>query len=142
MEGWMSRSLGSLIVIAAMLTACAGQKASPIVILPAPAGTSAKAAPFMSDGDRLAAAKDWRGASQSYHAAAAAQPDLAEAHYNLAVCLDRLGEKAEAKKHYVTAANLAPGNKVIWDSPPLREIGLNYNIRQKSYLDPNPRGGF
>jgi tetratricopeptide (TPR) repeat protein len=64
------------------------------------------------------------------------------AHYNLAVCLDRLGEKAEAKKHYVTAANLAPGNKVIWDSPPLREIGLNYNIRQKSYLDPNPRGGF
>jgi len=94
----------------------------------------------MSEGDRLAAAQDWAAARQAYQAAAATQPEMAEAHYNLAICLDRMGEKAEAKKHYVTAANLAPGNKVIWDSPPLRESGLNYNLRQKSYLDPNPRG--
>jgi Flp pilus assembly protein TadD len=93
----------------------------------------------MSEGERLFQAKDWAGAAQAYEAAAGQQTDLAEAHYNLAVSLDRMGNKAEAKKHYITAANLAPGNKVIWDSPPMRDTGLNYNIRQKSYLDPNPR---
>ncbi len=135
MKGWVP-----LLMIAAMLSACAGPKAAPVTILPAPAGTSAKAAPFMSEGDRLATANDWAAASQAYRSAVAAQEDLAEAHYNLAVCLDRMGDKTEAKKHYITAANLAPGNKVIWDAPPLRESGLNYNLRQKSYLDPNPRG--
>lgn len=135
----MKRSLWFLL-LTALLAGCAGSKASPVTILPAPAGTSAKAAPLMNEGDRLATAKDWAAASEAYRTAVAAQPDLAEAHYNLAVCLDRLGDKAEAKKHYMTAANLAPGNKVIWDAPPLRESGLNYNLRQKSYLDPNPRG--
>lgn len=144
MKRWTTRSERVLayLLTAWLLSACAGPKIAPVTILPAPGGTSAKAASFMSEGDRLVAAKDWSGASQAYRAAATAQPDLAEAHYNWAVCLDRLGEKAEAKKHYVTAANLAPGNKIIWDSPPLRETGLNYNLRQKSYLDPNPRSGF
>lgn len=135
----MKRSLWFLL-LTALLAGCAGSKASAVTILPAPAGTSTKAAPLMSEGDRLATAKDWAAASEAYRTAVAAQPDLAEAHYNLAVCLDRLGDKAEAKKHYMTAANLAPGNKVIWDAPPFRESGLNYNLRQKSYLDPNPRG--
>jgi len=132
-------------ILAAMIvfiTGCAGSKAHQVTVLPAPPGTSAKAAPMMSEGSRLAASQEWAGASQAFQGAVNAEPTLAEAHYNLAVCLDRLGEKAEAKKHYVTAANLAPGNKVIWDSPPLREAGFNYNLRQKSFLDPNPRGGF
>jgi len=135
MTGWIR-----WLMVAAMLTGCAGAKAAPVKMLPSPAGTSAQAASLMSEGDRLATAQDWAAARQAYQAAAAKQPELAEAHYNLAICLDRMGEKAEAKKHYVTAANLAPGNKVIWDSPPLRESGLNYNLRQKSYLDPSPRG--
>jgi Flp pilus assembly protein TadD len=135
MTGWIQ-----WLIVAAMLTGCAGAKAAPVKMLPSPAGTPAQAASLMSEGDRLATAQDWAAARQAYQAAAATQPALAEAHYNLAICLDRMGEKAEAKKHYVTAANLAPGNKVIWDSPPLRESGLNYNLRQKSYLDPNPRG--
>lgn len=140
----MTRSLVSGLIIAVVLgiSACASQKAPPVTVLPAPAGTSAKAAAFMSEGDRLAVAHDWQGAKQAYQEAAAAQPDLAEAHYNLAVCLDRLGEKAEAKKHYMTAANLAPGHKIIWDAPPFRETGLTHNIDKKSFLDPNPRGGF
>jgi Tfp pilus assembly protein PilF len=133
MRGWV----WSLLMIG-MLSGCAGPKAPPVTILAAPTGTSAKAAPHMADGDRLFRANDWAGASQAYQAAVTQQPDLAEAHYNLAVALDRMGNKTEAKQHYVTAANLAPGNKVIWDSPPLRDSGLNYNLRQKSYLDPSP----
>jgi len=135
MKGWVR-----LLIVAAMLTGCVSPKAAPLNVLSTPAGTSAQAAPLMNEGDRLATAQDWAAASQAYQAAAVAQPELAEAHYNLAVCLDRMGDKAEARKHYVTAANLAPGNKVIWDSPPLRESALNHNLRQKSYLDPNPRG--
>lgn len=133
MPGWVP-----LLLIVGMLSGCAGPKAAPTVILAAPAGTSAKASPFMEEGDRLFRTQDWAGASRAYEAAVTQQPDLAEAHYNLAVTLDRMGNKAAAKKHYVTAANLAPGNKVIWDSPPLRDSGLNYNLRQKSYLDPSP----
>lgn len=131
-----------LLVLLALLAGCASPKAAPVTPLPAPAGVSAKAAAHMMEGDRLFQTRDWAGAGQAYQAAVAQQPDLAEAHYNLAVALDRMGNKEEARKHYVTAANLAPGNKVIWDSPPLRQSGLEQNLRQKSYLDPNPRGGF
>ena len=31
--------------------------------------------------------------------------------------------KAGAKPHFIEAANLAPGHKVIWNSPPLRRYG-------------------
>ena len=54
------------------------------------------------------------------------------------VLLDRMGNETEAKMYYLEAANLAPKNNVIWDSLPLREAGLNYHLRQKSYLDPTP----
>ena len=135
MKGWLR-----LLMSVGMLSGCASLKAPPTTVLAAPTETSAKAAPFMREGDRLFQAKDWAGASQAYQSAIGVQPDLAEWHYNLAVVLERMGNKNEAKKHYVTAANLAPGNRVIWDAPPLRETsgGLNHNIGQKSYLDPTP----
>lgn len=127
-----------LLMVTAILSGCASAKTPPTTILPAPSGTSAKAAVFMSEGDRLFRTQDWTGASEAYLSAVGAQPDLAEAHYNLAVALDRMGKRDEAKKHYVAAANLAPGNKVIWDSPPFRETGFNQNIRSNSYMDPSP----
>jgi hypothetical protein len=34
-----------------------------------------------------------------------------------------MGDQTGAKPHFIQAANLAPGNKVIWDSPPLRRYG-------------------
>jgi Flp pilus assembly protein TadD len=129
-----------LLLAVILISACAAQKAPPVTLLPAPAETSTKAAAFMAEGERLFNSKDWTGAGKAFQDAVAQQPDLAEAHYNLAVCLDRAGHRSEAKKHYFTAANLAPGNKVIWDSPPMREIGFNYNINKKSYMDPTYRG--
>ena len=50
-------------------------------------------------------------------------PKCAEAHYNLGLALTYLGEKEEARKHFLEAADLAPGNQVIWDSPALRPYG-------------------
>ncbi len=138
----MNRVLAFLIplAISSLLAACASHKAPPTNILVAPAGTSAKAAPFMAEGERLFNAKDYTGASAAFQNAIAQQSDLAEAHYNLAVSLDRMGNRTDAKKHYITAANLAPGNKVIWDSPPMREIGLTHDIGKKSYIDSTYRG--
>ena len=48
---------------------------------------------------------------------------MAEAHYNLALTLVSQGSREEAEHHFIEAANLAPGHKVIWDSPPLRPYG-------------------
>jgi tetratricopeptide (TPR) repeat protein len=128
----------ALVVLCGLTGGCMSPAKAPVTILPMPSDLSTKAAAAMAEGDRLFRSKDWGGAVQSFQTAVSAQPTLAEAHYNLAVSLDRIGNKAEAKKHYLEAANLAPGNKVIWDSPPLRETGLNHNLRQKSYLDPTP----
>lgn len=50
-------------------------------------------------------------------------PTCAEAHYNLGLTLTYLGEKDAARKHFIEAADLAPGNQVIWDSPALRPYG-------------------
>lgn len=110
------------LLLAGLVTACAASRpAIPAHILATPATTSEKAAPYMAEGERYVLAGDWSRAAHSFQQAVAAQPELAEAHYNLAVSLDHDGETAEAKKHYIQAANLAPGNKIMWDAPPFRE---------------------
>jgi tetratricopeptide (TPR) repeat protein len=108
-------------------------------VLSAPNGSPADVIAKLEEGNRLFSAKDYAGAEQSYRQTIAAYPNLAEAHYNLAITIDRMGNRGEAKKHYLEAANLAPGNKVIWDSPPFRESGLTYEINKKSFLDADPK---
>lgn len=58
-------------------------------------------------------------------------PTCAEAHYNLGLTLTYLGEKEEARKHFIEAADLAPGNQVIWDSPALRPYGEPQKEKKK-----------
>lgn len=118
---------------------CASAKAPPSSVLSAPNGSPADVFAKLEEGNRLFSAKDYTGAEQSYRQTIAAYPNLAEAHYNLAITIDRMGNRREAKKHYLDAANLAPGNKVIWDSPPFRESGLTYDIKNKSFLDTDPK---
>ena len=50
-------------------------------------------------------------------------PTSAEAHYNLGLSLFARGDTDRAREQFIEAANLAPGNKVIWDSPALRPFG-------------------
>jgi Tfp pilus assembly protein PilF len=122
--------------------ACSSQSDKVGMVLAAPSGAKPAAATQVQKGNALFTARDFAGAEQAFREAIAADSMLAEAHYNLALTLDRTGHQDEAKKHYIEAANLAPGNKIIWDSPPLRQhtSGLNHDISRKSYLDPNPRG--
>jgi Flp pilus assembly protein TadD len=94
---------------------------------------------MMEEGNRLFAEGQWERSKQRYEAAITAQPTLAEAHYNLALTLERLGNRAEARRHYLEAANLAPGHKVIWNSPPLRRYGEADPVpKDKAFLDPRP----
>ncbi len=92
--------------------------------LRAPAGTLPAAASALEEGNRLFAARQWDAAQAQYEAAIKAQPGLAEAHYNLALVLETLDQLGAARKHYVEAANLAPGHQIIWNSPPFRKHGI------------------
>lgn len=58
-----------------------------------------------------------------FEQAVAGAPNSAEAHYNVGLALFALGETDQAREQFIEAANLAPGNKVIWDSPALRPFG-------------------
>jgi Flp pilus assembly protein TadD len=118
---------------------CASQHKAEVRPLHAAAGTSAVVSQQLEQGNQLFAQQDWAGAQQVYLATIQADQTLAEAHYNLALTLERLGEKAEARKHYVAAANLAPGNKVIWDAPPLRKYDRELGLDRKSWMDANPK---
>lgn len=132
-----SRVLFALCLCGAL--GCASQKAPPLSVLSAPTGSSADMVTKLEEGNQLFDKKDYAMAEQSYRRTITAYPTSAEAHYNLAVTLDRMGNRGEARKHYMEAANLAPGHKVIWDSPPFRESELNYDINRKSFLDANPK---
>lgn len=122
-----------------LLAACTSPMAKPITVLQAPSGVSPAVATQLEQGNALFAAQKWAEAEQVYRQTIAAEPTLAEAHYNLATALYRAGNKVEAKKHYMEAANLAPGNKVIWDAPPLRATSADYDLNKKSYLDAKPQ---
>ena len=103
--------------------------------LRAPSGTSPNALAALNEGNQRFAEGRWGAAKVLYEKASKAQPDLAEAHYNLALALERLGELEQARQHYIEAANLAPGHQVIWDSPPLRRFG---NVKPKKSDAPLP----
>ncbi|HEY7129445.1 MAG TPA: tetratricopeptide repeat protein [Nitrospira sp.] len=130
------------IILCAFALGCSSKPGTTRNVLPAPSGTKPEAAAQVQKGNSLFASQDFAGAEQAFRQAILADAGLAEAHYNLALSLDQTGRKDEARKHYIEAANLAPGNKIIWDSPPLRQRtgGLNYDVEKKSYLDPNSRG--
>ncbi|HEU4503363.1 MAG TPA: tetratricopeptide repeat protein [Nitrospira sp.] len=128
------------VVFCVFALGCSSQSKKVGTVLSAPDGTKPAAATQLAKGNALFTTQDYGGAEQAFREAIIVDPALAEAHYNLALTLDRTGHKDEARKHYIEAANLAPGNKVIWDSPPLRQTGsLGHNIDKKSYLDANPR---
>ena len=118
---------------------CASKQQVPIETLRAPSGTAASLTELMERGNSEFAAGNWNAAKETYTAIIRMDPALAEAHYNLGLTLERLGDQTEARKHYVKAANLAPGNKIIWNAPPLRKYDKEQELSKKSFMDPDPR---
>ncbi len=132
-----------ILLLVVVLGGCASAvkpKAEPERTLRPPAGTSSAAVTAMEEGNRLFAAHQWEPAKAQYETAIRVQPSLAEAHYNLALALEMLKDNAGAKAHYIEAANLAPGHKVIWDAPPFRKHGDVKGLTSKdnSFMDAKP----
>lgn len=58
----------------------------------------------------------WDVAQEHFKKAVGENAKLAEAHYNLALALDKLGNHGEATNHFKMALGLAPDNPSIKDS--------------------------
>lgn len=131
---WMKAA--ALVVL---LSGCAHEPSryQPLV---APVGTKASAATHNQQGIALFNQKQLKEAKQHFEQAVADDPTLAQAHYNLGLVFHRLGNTAEARKHFIEAADLAPGDKVIWDSPTLTSHG-DVEKPSKPGEKPSPFGG-
>ena len=131
-----------MVLVSALALGCSSQSGKTGTVLSPPSGTKPAAASQIEKGNALFASRNFPGAEEAFRQAILADSSSAEAHYNLALTLDKSGHQDEARKHYIEAANLAPGNKVIWDSPPLRQKagGFGHDVGKKSYMDVNPRG--
>jgi hypothetical protein len=114
---------GCFILMVMIGLGCASKKPVPMTVLDPPPDVDSHIRLLFNEGNRLFLEGRWQGAQEQFKSAVQQQADLAEAHYNLALSMDRMGDKDGAKKHFIEAANLAPGHKVIWNSPPLRRYG-------------------
>jgi Flp pilus assembly protein TadD len=63
----------------------------------------------------------WDVSEGHFRKALKADPNLAEAHYNLALTLDKMGKHEEATTEFKKAAELAPTNPAIKDSAILKK---------------------
>ena len=98
------------------------QSASARKLLPAPTGVIAPAVQHHEEGILAYEQRQWAQARQHFEAAITAAPSLAEAHFNLGMALYKLRVCKDGDRHFIEAANLAPGNKVIWDSSALKHV--------------------
>ena len=119
----LSVKIGYLICSLVFLGACSSTGKVRYTALNAPGGSNPEAASAVKAGNEAFAAGQWAVAKQEYEKALSVQETLAEAHYNLALTLDRLGRPKQAAAHYTQAANFAPGHRVIWNSRIYRRYG-------------------
>lgn len=110
------------LVLAGLFIGSGCQSTPKRMALPAPAGTNAAAGRHNDEGVRAYQQGQWESAKQHFEAAVRASPTLAEAHYNLGMVFHKMGAERDANPHFMEAANLAPGNEVIWSSPPLSGV--------------------
>ena len=104
--------LASILIASAILAACATAS----LPLAATSGADPGAAKHNAEGIAHYNLGHWDMAKTHFEAAIKADPKLAEAHYNLALSLDKLGAHTDATDHFKKAAELAPGNTAITDS--------------------------
>ncbi|MDF0645893.1 MAG: tetratricopeptide repeat protein [Nitrospira sp.] len=118
----------SLIICLAMvilvgMVACSTSKPKPLVPLALETGATAQAVTLTEQGAQAYQGRQFEEAKAYFSQAITAAPQSGPAHYNYAITLYALGDSEQARKHFMDAANLAPGDKVIWDSPALHQFG-------------------
>lgn len=86
-------------------------------------GAKPQAITLTEQGTQAYQAKQFEEAKNLFSQAMASAPESGQAHYNYALALNALGDAETARQHFLEAANLAPGDKDIWDSPALSPYG-------------------
>jgi Tfp pilus assembly protein PilF len=115
----------SLVVALLVVVAAAGcaKKAKPLVPLALDRASTPQAVTLNEQGTQAYQARQFEAAKQYFSQAVTADPQSGQAHYNYALALNALGDVDDARQHFIQAANLAPGDKTIWDSPALHQYG-------------------
>jgi Tfp pilus assembly protein PilF len=119
MKAWL---LVLVLVVIVGLAGCA-KKGRPLVPLALDHGATPQAVTLTEQGTQAYQARQFDAAKQYFSQALAADPQSGQAHYNYALTLNALGDVDDARQHFIEAANLAPGDKTIWDSPALHQYG-------------------
>ena len=119
--------------------ACSKSKAKPLVPLALESGVKPQAVVLTEQGTQAYQTREFDNAKNYFSQAVATAPQSGPAHYNYALALHALGDTEQARQQFMEAANLAPGDKVIWDSPALSPYG-NVEAPNKKLLIP-PGGG-
>jgi Flp pilus assembly protein TadD len=88
--------------------------------LSAPPSSNATAAQHNADGIAHYEMEHWSIAKDHFASAVEADPNLAEAHFNLGLALNKLNLQSEATTHFKKAAELAPANSAIVQSSAYR----------------------
>jgi Flp pilus assembly protein TadD len=122
----------AVLLMAVGLSACASEPKAkarePLLLTP---GTPQTAQQATSQGTVAYLAGRYDEAKSAFAQAVSAAPNSGEAHYNLGLALFKLGDTDTAREHFMQAANLSPGNKVIWDSPALSAYGTVESTNKK-----------
>jgi Tfp pilus assembly protein PilF len=111
------------------------QKRKPLVPLALEGEARPQAMTLTEQGTQAYQAQQFEDAKRYFEQAVTEAPKSGQAHYNYALALNALGDSAVARKHFLEAADLAPGDKVIWDSPALSPYG---NPEDKNKKKPGP----
>jgi Tfp pilus assembly protein PilF len=143
--GWVKYgSLLAAFILFLGVAACAKSKSKALSPLALEPGAKSHALSLTEQGIQAYRGKQFEDAKTFFSQAVAEAPQSGPAHYNYALVLNVLGETAEARRHFIEAANLAPGDKVIWDSPPLSPYN-NPEVEGKAKAaapqNPNRRSG-
>jgi Tfp pilus assembly protein PilF len=105
------------------MVGCSKSKAKPLAPLALDPGNKPQAIAFTEQGTQAYQARQFEEAKAYFSQAMALAPQSGQAHYNYALALNALGDTETARQQFMEAANLAPGDKTIWDSPALSPFG-------------------
>ncbi|MBH0203211.1 MAG: tetratricopeptide repeat protein [Nitrospira sp.] len=139
----MRKTIARLAIVGLVLllvgaTACS-QKRKPLVPLVLDGEAKAQATALTEQGTQAYQAHQYEEAKRYFEQAVAAAPQSGPAHYNYALALNALGDSEVARRHFLEAADLSPGDKTIWDSPALSAYGNPENKNRKTPGPYTPR---
>ena len=132
-------TLGGIFLLVGAV-ACSTGKTKPLVPLALESGMKPQAVALTEQGTQAYQAKEFEEAKNYFSQAVAVAPQSGPAHYNYALALNALGDSEQARQQFMEAANYAPGDKVIWDSPALRPYGNVEPAKRKQLIPPTRPG--